>query len=354
LKEEEAPACVCACPTNALRMDDMLEEESEETAGIQRVEGFTESGIQPAIRFTGLRPRQRVPESTVPPSEESVNELFESSQRIPPKKITLKKEWALLLFTSIASLLVAWLTAMLLTPLAINPVIFLGAGAVGMGLTVIHLGKRFRAYRAVFNVMGSWLSREILFFSLFLLLSGLYLVFFPYITTIGKVAVAFGFISLYSIDKIYIFAMTAEGYGRPAGTSQPGPFYFHSAHTLLNGLYLTGILTVNGFIFAMVGGIKLFLYLQRKWIFRKRKRRTRPLVSLPRVVLGFLVPLVLLVLKPENMFDYYKYVIISVIMGEVIDRTEYYDELDIITPRKQMMIDLEKKAGRDKSRPCMK
>lgn len=342
LKEGEAPACVCACPTNALRIEDMQEEIAEAASEIGRVEGFTESVIQPAIRFIGLRQRQRVPEATAPPSEETVNELFESSQRIPPKKITLKKEWALLLFTTIASLLTAWLTAMVLTPLAINRVIFLGAGVVGMGLTVIHLGKKFRAYRAVFNVWGSWLSREILFFSLFLFLAGLYLVFFPHIVLLGKVAAAVGFISLFSIDKIYIFAMNAKGYGRAVGSKQAGLFHFHSAHTLLNGLYLTGILTVNGFVFAIVGGIKLFLYLQRKWLFRQVKRKPRPLVSLLRVSLGFFVPLILLVLRPENIFVYYKYVIIGVIVGEVIDRTEYYDEMDIITPRKQMLMDLKK------------
>jgi hypothetical protein len=42
------------------------------------------------------------------------------------------------------------------------------------------------------------------------------------------------------------------------------------------------------------------------------------------------------------MMDYYGYVIISVIIGELIDRTEYYDELDIVTPRKQMLMDMDR------------
>jgi hypothetical protein len=141
---------------------------------------------------------------------------------------------------------------------------------------------------------------------------------------------AVGFISLYCIDKIYQVAM------------QVGPLNFHSAHTLLNGLYLTGILTRSGLLFGLMGVIKLFLYLYRKVLFKRAKRKTRPLVSFLRIGFGFLVPFFLLVLYPGEMMDYYGCVIICVIIGEFIDRTEYYDELDIVTPRKQMLIDLER------------
>jgi Fe-S-cluster-containing dehydrogenase component/DMSO reductase anchor subunit len=326
LREDDAPACVCACPTNALRIGDF--DEYEKT---RRIAGFTDTGIQPAIQFIDLRKQQQVPESTAPPTEASVAELFESSQHIPEPKISLKTEWPLLVFTTIAYLLVAFFTAMWPFPLVINPFLFLGAGVLGMGLTFTHLGKKFRAFRAIFNIKNSWLSREVLFFSAFLVLSGLYLLFFPYIPTIGRAAVIVGFISLFCIDKIYQVAM------------QVGPLNFHSAHTLLNGLYLTGILTVNGFLFGLMGVIKCVLYLYRKVLFKQTKKKTRPLVTLLRIGFGFLVPFILLLLSldSEHMIDYYGYVIVSVIIGEVIDRTEYYNELDIVTPRKQMLMDLE-------------
>ena len=57
--------------------------------------------------------------------------------------------------------------------------------------------------------------------------------------------------------------------------------------------------------------------------------------------LGFLLPLAFFLLKPVNPGTFYGYVIAGVILGEVIDRTEYYDELDIVTPRKQMLLDME-------------
>lgn len=322
----EAPACVCACPTNALRI-----EERAETEDTSPVTGFTDAGLKPAIRFAPLR--NRTPEATAPPDMATVNELFAASQPVPPKKISLKQEWTLLLFTTIAVLLTAWLTASVGVPHAVNAYVFLGAGALGMLLSTAHLGKKFRAFRAVFNLKGSWLSREIFFFSLFMGLSALYLLFFPHRLLIGKLAVAAGFISLITIDRIYVFAMSQEG---------KQPLRFHSAQALLNGLFLTGILTFSGWIVSLMGALKLILYLHRKFMFRQSGRDIRWVISLVRVVLGFVLPLGLLVLPPEIILPYYRYVIIAVIIAEVIDRTEFYTELDVITPRKQIVLDVSK------------
>ena len=324
LREGEAPACVCACPTNALRLGDFGGD--DET---RHVPGFTEAGLRPAVEFIRLRERGEVPEATAPPSGEAVTALFESSRLIPEPKITLRAEWPLLLFTTVAYLLVAWLTAMLPYPLAVNPYVFLGAGAAAMGATAVHLGRKSRFFRAIFNLKGSWLSREILFFSLFLGLGGAYLLFFPGVPGLGRAAAAVGFVSLFSIDRVYQVAMRV------------GPLNFHSAHTLLNGLYLTGILTGNGLIFGLMGGMKCFLYTYRKVLFKRTGRKVRPLISLLRVGFGFLLPLVFFLLNFENMADYYGLAILGVILGELIDRTEYYDELDIVTPRKQMLLDME-------------
>jgi len=320
----EAPACVCACPTNALRVGDYYE-----TGEIQNIAGFTKSRLRPAIGFKELRKGRQVPEVTAPPAKESVAKLFEASQHIPVPKITLKAEWALLLFTTLAALLVSWLTVMLPTPMGINPYIFLGAGLLGLALSTVHLGKKERAFRAIFNIKSSWLSREILFFSLFLGLSAAYLIFFPGVRDVGRAAVAIGFISLFCIDRIYQVAMKV------------GPLNFHSAHTFFNGLYFTGILTVNESIIEWMGGLKLFLYLYRKFHFMRTGRKMRPLVSFLRLGFGFLAPLYLLLDEPVRPINNYGYIIISVIIGEVIDRAEYYDEIDIVTPRKQMLLDLE-------------
>lgn len=329
LKNDELPACVCACPVDALRLGD-LETENEDKRNTDRVPGFTVTDIEPAVRFVPLRSRQRVPEMTAPPDRETVSRLFESTKKIPERKISLKSEWTLLLFTMTASLLVAFLTAMLSAPLGIDPYLFLGAGAVAMVLSTVHLGRKFRAYRAAFNLARSWLSREIVVFSSFLFLAGLYLILFPYVPLLGRIAAGVGFLALLTIDKIYQVAM------------QTSALNFHSAHTLLNGLFLTGIIAGNVFITAFFGVLKLLLYMYRKVLFLKTKRKTRPLISLLRVTLGFILPITILIWKPGAWFDYYWFIIIAVIIAELIDRTEYYDELDIISPRKQILIDMEK------------
>ena len=330
LKKDEAPACVCSCPTNALRLGDF-----DPDAGPQKIAGFTNAGLQPAIHFKELRPHQQVPESTAPPPVEAVEELFESSQNIPQPKITLKSEWTLLTFTSIVFILVALLTAAVIIPLVLNPFVFLGTGVVGMVLSTVHLGKKSRALFAVRNFTTSWLSREIVLFSTFLGISFIYLQFLPNLLAVGWAAVFIGFLNLFAVDRIYQVAM------------QVTPLNFHSAHTLFNGLFLTGAFIGNIFIFTIPGLIKLFLYLYRKFYFKQAKRNTRFLISLLRIAFSFIIPLIIFVFRPGfakdiKIIGLYGLLIVSVIIGELIDRIEYYDELDIVTPRKQMLIDLER------------
>jgi Fe-S-cluster-containing dehydrogenase component len=190
LKKGESPACVCACPVNALRIED-----SNENIDNPDIEGFTNTKLQPSIKFNPLREHQRAPENAVPPPSEAVNRLFESSQHIPRPKITLKSEWTLLTFTSIAFILVALLTAAAAGVLSINPYLFAGSGAVGMILSSIHLGQKHRAFRAISNFRRSWLSREIVLFSAFIGISFVYLRFFPHSAAIGWTAVLIGFTS---------------------------------------------------------------------------------------------------------------------------------------------------------------
>jgi len=331
LKNEELPACVSICPTHALQLEDRDEKTTNPV-----IHGFTEAGLQPAIRFKPLRSPQGFPECSSPSAVAAVDRLFESSQRLPQPKITLKSEWALLIFTSLAFCLVALLTVSLAGPLRINPYLFIGVGTFAMGLSSIHLGKKFRAYRAIFNLKSSWLSREIFLFSTFLGLTFLYLLFFPTFIWLGWIAVLVGFLGLFAIDRIYQVAM------------QTHPLNFHSAHTLFDGLYLTGALLGDWLLFFLFGLIKLGLYLYRKYYFKRTNRKTRPIISFLRLFFGFIIPGTLFITRPDlvpaglNWTGLYGLFIASLLLGEFIDRTEFYDELEIVTPRKQMLTDLER------------
>ena len=49
-----------------------------------------------------------------------------------------------------------------------SPVLFGLAGAVAMATSTSHLGRKKRFYRAVLNFKRSWVSREIVFFTVFM------------------------------------------------------------------------------------------------------------------------------------------------------------------------------------------
>lgn len=326
LQEGLRPACVSACPLGALQIE---ERRSGEAENLDRVPGFTEAGLKPGLR---LIPRTRgnlAPQMTAPPGQDAIGSLFLRSRQIPGKKITLKGEWALLLFTTIAYLLVAFFTASLISHRELDPFIFLGVGAVGMAVTAHHLGRKTRAVRAIFNVRRSPLSREIVFFSIFLGLAALFLLFFPGVPLLGWLAAGVGFINLYTIDRIYQVAM------------KTGPGNFHSAQVLFTGFFLTGILVKNAWLMGIFGLIKLFLYLFRKYYFLKTGQKTRPLISVLRIISGFGAPLVLLIAKDPLLPGAFGLAAtMGVLIGELIDRAEYYGELDVITPEKQILADL--------------
>ena len=139
--------------------------------------------------------------------------------------------------------------------------------------------------------------------------------------------VIFGFLTLYSLDKVYTEVATVQ--------KQP----YHSANALLSGLFFASLF--SGFLFGIIifGGIKFILYL-RQVADRTRNRNRLPIIfSSFRILCGFLIPPLLWIVEVPGS---YNFCITLVLIAEFIDRIEFYDSLKMITPRKQMMMDLEK------------
>jgi len=287
--------------------------------------------------------------------------------------ITLRSEWSLMAFSLLAAILFGMLATAVTTDWSpgaakewsLAPQYFLGFGLLAMALSAAHLGKKLRAWRAILNVAHSWLSREIMSFSLFLGLGTAYLVVaagvfpgalvpaeivargtrvaeaFPVLGTLGWLALACGLLTLISIDRVYDFAI------------RPVPMLPHSAGALLSGVFFAGILMANPLLAGGAGALKLCLYVARKVaIARKIPARsgagqaagaTGPAVRLGvsalRVGIGLLLPAVAWVLAPGSALAPV-IVICTALLGELIDRAEFYDELEIMTPARQMAADL--------------
>lgn len=147
------PACTAACPTGALALGENRRGEREPQGP-----GIVPTGLGPALR---LLPRRRTlavagGTSEPPPTEGAL------VAPLPQRKISLGREWPLVLFAVLLPALAAWLAAGWTTPaLAPAPWLFFVLGAVAIALSALHLGHPQRAWRALANLRRSWLSREI-------------------------------------------------------------------------------------------------------------------------------------------------------------------------------------------------
>lgn len=287
------PACVARCPVEALCL------EPRDGAGPAPF-GLPGWELGPGIRITG---RPAAPRFASPPDPGPAARALDGLLRVPEPKITLRGEWTLVAFTTVLALLTARMAAG--GPFS-HPWAFLAAGGASMALSALHLGRPERAWRAMLNLRSSWLSREIALASLFLALCAA--------TFAGLApswaAAAAGFAALFAVDRVYRVAAKVP------------PFNLHSGHALLNGLYLAAVLAGHTPLAVAAGALKALLYGWRKVHFARRGRGVRPLPSIARVVAGFVLP----ALAPAA------WAALGVVLGDLVDRCEYYDELEVPSP----------------------
>jgi DMSO reductase iron-sulfur subunit len=347
------PACVESCPTTALRFGPL--------EGETLVPGFPDTPAQPAIRFVALRQGMRPPASTwtVP---EDVLASFAAARSVSTPTISLASEWPLLLFTSIVSALVGWSTAAIGPGVVLQPLVFVAATGVALGTSLLHLGRKARAWRALLNIRRSWLSREVAAFGGFVALSFLHVGLVRSgaqevagIATSGAAswsggaAAALGFACLFCVDRVYDPVRTA--------------WRLHSADTLLTAL--TWVVLLRGWLpgFLVLATLKLGLYAGRRVMLsrheserregkrggagspRARLRSPQPWLQSPwpflrmgvGVVLPALVWMATPVLRPGlDGFAAPTTMLVAFAIGELIDRAQFYAELEIPTPRRTL------------------
>lgn len=336
LHEGLEPACVDACPTGALGTgsgDEPVQREgrpgSQPGPGSDRWDptppGFPSSSLGPAIEFCGspeldwngdaVLPRDRRVDPGSRPRRGSVS------------KISLRGEWTLLVFTLIVPFLVGCFGSRALGDggFSFSGWVHVALGGLGMGLSTLHLGRPLRAYRAVLNLRRSWLSREVVGFSAFFglssaaaLLGGLF--------SSGPFVVltcALGAVTLFSMDKVYEVAATVS------------PTRWHSASSLSTGILVFGLAADLPLVWGLCLAIKASLYgIRSVTPMVKSRARVGFFRVGVRIGAGFVLPLGWsLFIDPSSVS---LGVVVGCLVGEVLDRIEFYEELTIVTPQTEI------------------
>ncbi len=307
------PACVSQCPVAALGF------EPRNGGNGAPPPGFPLSRLGPAIRF--LASRRQAPALSAAPAPGLLARWRQSLLRVPEPAFSARGEWPLVVFTTCLSVLVAMAAADACgrgLPGPPHPWLRVAAGASGLALGLRHLGRPGRAWRAVSNLRRSWLSREVALAAGFLALTAMGAVH-PHARGLAWAAAAAGFAALFAADRVYQVALRTSRLD------------FHSAQTLFNGLYLTGLLAGYWPLALAAGALKAWLYLDRKACFRRRGRRVRPLFSLMRIALGFVLPALAFGGAGAAL---------AAVLGDLADRWEFYGELAFPSPGRQMARDL--------------
>jgi len=318
LKNDLKPACANLCPTGALDYDEIGS--YMEYSGL---DGFPEKELDPAIKIIPLRKEHILPEIDRL-DETSRKRISEKIIKPIPGKVNMRNEWMLVIFSIMSALMVGLMYANFFNDFPVNPWIFMGSGCIIGLLTFLHLGKKVRAWRSVLNIKESWLSREILSFGVFIILSGIFIIK-PFSIIIGPLAVLSGFYLLYTIDRVYRVGEKTTSLD------------VHSASVLLTGIFFAALITGNEYIIWPAGIIKLALYIYRKAYFLKKGKNIRLGLLWLRLVLGFLLPLFIYLISGK---EYVFWLFICILIAEIIDRVEFYLDFEIMSPTLKIQQDL--------------
>jgi Fe-S-cluster-containing dehydrogenase component len=319
LLQNEQPACTSMCPTGALSLGKYCE------PPYVSADGFPDTLIRPAITFIPLKgrtPQPAPPGAVIPGESEVAAWVLHDGANIPESKISPKTEWPLAVFSFIGIALVAWFLSALAGGLRLVPELFGLLGAAGIGLSIMHLGRKERMWRAILNWRRSWLSREVVAYSLFIGLGLVSAVFFPGGALAAWLTAGVGVFLLIAIDSVYT-VMARDWSAQLDGQA-----------SVLSAAFLVSISLGNASMAIVLGLLRLYALMDR---IQRRKaeggmRGWSDLLSISRAVVGFVGPAVFWmstgVVSPL--------VILLALLGEFADRLDFYSSLDVTTPRRTM------------------
>lgn len=285
------PACVTACPTGALAFGDLT--------GINNMNKHTwlpEKNLGPALALNG----KTYPPPTIIPAAQFADE----EQIVIRPGSGLTDEWSLVAFSFLTILSVAISLSALIKGLFHGMILSLVIVIAAALVSLLHLGRMNRAWRAVTNLRQSPLSMEIALFLFYLMaMAATVILQIPLLLVVSSVS---GLVLLLSIDRVYIF------------TDNRKSVWLHSGQSFLTGLLITSYLTGMIIPFSYIAAVKLAgsLYYLIKY-------RTPGLIYNVRFIRS-----ALLVITGTSFFVNAPYqensVILLFLAGEFLDRVLFY------------------------------
>ena len=231
LKAGRSPACATSCPTGALRYGELSGQVAD-----QIFPWFPDKNLRPAINIIGLKMSSSL---KIIPEEKTEDEM----PHLANKERVVAGEWSLIAFSFLSTISVASIISSLINGEFPNAIYFISFLIITALVSLFHLGKPFRAWRAIANIKSSPLCREILLFLLYSTTSIVSVLFKNPGFLITSAIV--GLIFLLAIDNVYIYSDKRK------------ELILHSGQTFLSVLLITSFFTglVHPFIF--IAALKL-------------------------------------------------------------------------------------------------
>lgn len=290
------PACADGCPTGALSYGNIGDLDTT-----NKPPWFPGKELKPAIRFTGR--------SVEIPLRIVSHSLFKSIMNVTNQgRKSSESEWSLVLFSFLTVISLSILASSLIKGVIPDKTLFISLSLLPGLFSIFHLGRWSRAWRAVINIRSSPLSREILIFIVYMIISCYSIIYeIPWLMVISTFA---GFLLLIAIDSVYVYSVRSSS------------VLLHSGQTFLTSLLIVSFFSGSIIPFLFIAVIKIILSLNS--IIRNFGSRNISVLRFIRIAF-----LIVAMASFVSGISYPEPVIVALfIAGELIDRILFYIDFE--------------------------
>jgi Fe-S-cluster-containing dehydrogenase component/DMSO reductase anchor subunit len=230
LSEGRQPACSSACPTGALKYGE-LGADAQNT-----IPWFPDKNLKPAFEFAGDINGSHL---KIIPEKHFSRQVYETDKN--PKNLT--GELSLIAFSFLSTISVSTIISSFIKGIFPSKLIFIPVLLLAGAVTFLHLGKKMRSWRSVTNIKKSPLSREIIAFIAYSIIS--LTTVFSHLPVLLLASSVMGLVFLLAIDGVYIYS------------DKNRSVFLHSGQTFISALIIVSYISGLMLPFIFVALLKL-------------------------------------------------------------------------------------------------